>query len=89
MSQYLMLMKEYSEYNRFKGESNKFFTVYIRFIVATMNEVIIFMIIASYDFGTELSFGLVINFSSALIISQLSTLVVITGRIKKFDTYFN
>jgi hypothetical protein len=63
--------------------------VYLRFIAVTINEVIIFMIIASYDFGSDLSFGLVVNFSSALIISQFSSLVVNTGRIKKLETYFN
>ncbi len=63
--------------------------MYLRFIAVTINEVIIFMIIASYDFGSDLSFGLVVNFSSALIISQFSSLVVNTGRIKKLETYFN
>ncbi len=62
---------------------------YARTLIVVVNEIIIFGIISTYNFGGELGFGLVVQFSSALIISQLSSFMAYTGRIKKLLTYYN
>ncbi len=49
---------------------NYFLNVYFRFFVVALNEFVIFRIIITTNLGEQGGLGLIINFSSALLISQ-------------------
>jgi hypothetical protein len=49
---------------------NYFLNVYFRFFVIVINEFVIFRIILSTNLGEQGGLGLIINFSSAMLVSQ-------------------
>jgi hypothetical protein len=63
------------------GDAGSFFLIYLRATFVIVNEVLMFAIVFCCNIGEERGIGLVVNFSAALIISELDDLIMATGRI--------
>ena len=55
---------------------------YIRALFVAVNEIVIFKIAFSINFGEDRAIGLIVNFGAALIICELDDIIMSTGRIQ-------
>jgi hypothetical protein len=85
IAQTLLLYKQFPEiYQASKFAVN----VYVRLFVVLINECVVFWIIVSTDIGNNGGLGLIVNFSSAMLICQLDDYLVDSARVQSLADSF-
>ena len=84
VGQSLLLYKEFPEIR-----SEAPLNVYFRLVNIIANELVVYWIICSTNLGEEGGLGLIINFSSAIIICQLDNIVIESARVQNLRERFD
>ena len=84
IAQTLLLLKQFPEI-----KDDTYINVYIRLVNTIFNECVIFWIIVSTDLGDQGGLGLIINFSSAMLICELDDILFTSSRVQNLKENFN
>jgi hypothetical protein len=84
IAQTLLLLKQFPEIY-----DDIYINVYIRLVNTIFNECVIFWIIVSTDLGDQGGLGLIINFSSAMLICELDDILFTSSRVQNLKENFN
>jgi len=84
IAQTLLLSKQFPEIT-----DDRVINVFIRLVNTIFNECVIFWIIVSTDLGDQGGLGLIINFSSAMLICELDDILFTSSRVQNLKENFN